>query len=103
MVTPPKIAANDSLPTATRTVVVWAGIFAALVVAVLSLPLVFSGPGQPNAAQPEPVLTSQSAVELCQQLFEEPKEYIDDAARRRRWVGRGPLPSATGTTCAALT
>jgi len=65
--------------------VVWAGIFAALVVAVLSLPLVFSGPGQPNAAQPEPVLTSQSAVELCQQLFEEPKEYIDDAARRRRW------------------
>jgi len=52
---------------------------------VLSLPLVFSGPGQPNAAQPEPVLTSQSAVELCQQLFEEPKEYIDDAARRRRW------------------
>ena len=85
MVTPPKIAANDSLPTATRTVVVWAGIFAALVVAVLSLPLVFSGPGQPNAAQPEPVLTSQSAVELCQQLFEEPKEYIDDAAKRRRW------------------
>jgi len=85
MVTSPKIAANDSLPTATRTVVVWAGIFAALVVAVLSLPLVFSGPGQPNAAQPEPVLTSQSAVELCQQLFEEPKEYIDDAARRRRW------------------
>ena len=85
MVTPPKIAANDSLPTATRTVVVWAGIFAALVVAVLSLPLVFSGPGQPNAAQPEPVLTSQNAVELCQQLFEEPKEYIDDAARRRRW------------------
>ena len=64
---------------------VWAGIFAALVVAVLSLPLVFSGPGQPNAAQPEPVLTSQNAVELCQQLFEEPKEYIDDAARRRRW------------------
>ena len=85
MVTPPKIAANDSLPTATRTVVVWAGIFTALVVAVLSLPLVFSGPGQPNAAQPEPVLTSQNAVELCQQLFEEPKEYIDDAARRRRW------------------
>jgi TPR repeat protein len=85
MVTPPKIAANDSLPTATRTVVVWAGIFAALVVAVLSLPLVFSRPGQPNAAQPEPVLTSQNAVELCQQLFEEPKEYIDDAARRRRW------------------
>lgn len=85
MVTSPKIAANDSLPTATRTVVVWAGIFAALVVAVLSLPLVFSRPGQPNAAQPEPVLTSQNAVELCQQLFEEPKEYIDDAARRRRW------------------
>ena len=66
-------------------VVVWAGIFAALVVAVLSLPLVFSGPGQPNVAQPEPVLTSQNAIELCQQLFEEPKEYIDDAAKRRRW------------------
>src|SRR5215212_5863242 len=85
MVTPPKIAANDSLPPATRTVAVWAGIFAALVVAVLSLPLVFSGPGQPNVAQPEPVLTPENAVELCRRLFEEPKEHIDDAARRRRW------------------
>jgi TPR repeat protein len=85
MVTPPQIAANDSLPTATRTVVVWAGIFAALVVAVLSLPLVFSGPGQPNVAQPEPVLTTENAAELCWQLFEEPKEYIDNTARQRRW------------------
>jgi TPR repeat protein len=82
MVTPPKIPANDSLPSATR---MWGGIFAALVVAVLSLPLVFSGPDQPKVAQPEPVLTPQNAIELCQQLFEEPREYIDDAAKRRRW------------------
>ena len=32
-----------------------------------------------------PVLTAENAVELCQQLFEEPKEYIDDTAKRRRW------------------
>jgi TPR repeat protein len=31
------------------------------------------------------VLTAENAVELCQQLFEEPKEYIDDTAKRRRW------------------
>jgi TPR repeat protein len=85
MVTPPKIPANDSLPPATRTVALWAGTFAALVVAVLSLPLVFSGPDQPKAAQPEPVLTPQNAIELCHQLFEEPREYLDDAAKRRRW------------------
>jgi TPR repeat protein len=85
MVTPPKIPANDSLPSATRMIVLWAGIFAALVVAVLSLPLVFSGPDQPKVAQPEPVLTPQNAIELCQQLFEEPREYLDDAAKRRRW------------------
>ena len=38
-----------------------------------------------GGGKPEPVLTSENAVELCQQLFEEPKEYIDDAAKRRRW------------------
>jgi TPR repeat protein len=85
MVTPPKIPANDSLPSATRMIVLWAGIFAALVLAVLSLPLVFSGPDQPKVAQPEPVLTPQNAIELCQQLFEEPREYLDGDAKRRRW------------------
>ncbi|NOJ38388.1 hypothetical protein [Bradyrhizobium australiense] len=85
MVTPPKIPANDSIPPAMRPIVIWAGIVAALVVTVLSLPLVFSGPGEPKVAQPEPVLTPENAVELCQQLFDEPKEYIDDAAKRRRW------------------
>jgi TPR repeat protein len=84
MVTPPKISANDS-PSATRTIVLWAGIFVALVLAVLSLPLVFSGPDQPKVAQPEPVLTPQNAIELCQQLFEEPREYMDYDAKRRRW------------------
>jgi TPR repeat protein len=85
MVTPPKIPANDIPPAATRTIVLWAGIFAALVLAVLSLPLVFSGPDQPKVAQPEPVLTPHNAIELCQQLFEEPKEYLDGDAKRRRW------------------
>lgn len=85
MVTPPKIPANDSPPSATRTIVLWAGIFAALVLAVLSLPSVFSGPDQPKVAQPELVLTPHNAVELCQQLFEEPREYLDGDAKRRRW------------------
>jgi TPR repeat protein len=85
MVTPPNIPANDSPPPATRAILVWAGTFAALVVAVLSLPLVFSGPGLPEATPPEPVLTPQNAVELCDKLFEEPKEYMDYAAKRRRW------------------
>jgi len=66
-------------------IVLWAGIFAALVLAVLSLPSVFSGPDQPKLAQPEPVLMPQNAIELCQQLFEEPREYIDGDAQRRRW------------------
>jgi TPR repeat protein len=85
MVTPPKIPANDSFPSATRAIVLWAGIFAALVLAVLSLPLVFSGPDQPQVAQPEPVLTPHNAIEICQQLFEEPKEYLDGDAKHRRW------------------
>jgi TPR repeat protein len=85
MVTPSKIPANDSLPRATRPIAVWAGVITALVVAVVSLPLVFSGPGEPEVAQPEPVLTPQNAVELCEKLFEEPREYMDYAAKRRRW------------------
>jgi TPR repeat protein len=31
------------------------------------------------------MLTAENAVELCQQLFKEPKEYIDDTAKRQRW------------------
>jgi hypothetical protein len=61
------------------------GLLAALVVAAMSLPAMWSGATQPEAAQPEPTLTSENAVELCQRLFEEPKEYISDAAKRRRW------------------
>jgi hypothetical protein len=29
-----------------------------------------------ESAKPEPVLTTENAIELCRQLFEEPEEYI---------------------------
>ena len=63
-----------------------AGLLAALAVAILSLPL--TDAAESNAAQVEPTLTPENAVELCQRLFEEPKEYIDDTAQRRRWALR---------------
>ena len=85
MVTPPKLPANDSLPPLMRTVVMSSGLLAFGLVVALSLPTPRSGTAPPEAARPEPVLTAENAAELCQQLFEEPKEYIDDAARRRRW------------------
>jgi hypothetical protein len=69
MITPPKLPANDSPPPLMRAI---------------ATPR--SGTAPPEAAKPEPVLTAQNAVELCQQLFDEPKEYIDDAAKRRRWL-----------------
>ena len=61
------------------------GLLAALIVAALSLPSLFSVPARPQVTQAEPVLTAENAAELCNRLFEEPKEYIDDAAKRRRW------------------
>ena len=85
MVTPPKLPANDSLPPLMRTVVMSSGLLAFGLVVALSLPTPRSGTAPPEAARPEPVLTSENAAELCQQLFEEPKEYIDGAAQRRRW------------------
>jgi TPR repeat protein len=85
MVTPPKLPANDSLPPLMRTIVMSSGLLAFGLVVALSLPTPRSGNVPPEAAKPEPVLTAENAVELCQQLFEEPKEYIDDTARRRRW------------------
>jgi TPR repeat protein len=85
MVTPPKLPANDSLPPLMRTIVMSTGLLAFGLVVALSLPAPRSGTAQPEAIRPEPVLTADNAVELCQQLFEEPKEYIDDTARRRRW------------------
>ena len=90
MVTPPKLPANDSLPPLMRTLVMSSGPLAFGLVVALSLPTTMrSGTAPPEAAKetakPELVLTAENAVELCQQLFEEPKEHIDDTARRRRW------------------
>jgi len=68
-----------------RTVVMSSGLLAFGLVIALSLPTPRSGTAPPEAAKPEPVLTAENAADLCQQLFEEPKEYIDDAAQRRRW------------------
>jgi hypothetical protein len=69
MVTPSKLPANDSLPPLMRTI-------------VISIGLLAFAPSE--AAKPLPVLTAENAVGLCRQLFDEPKEYIDDAAQRRR-------------------
>ena len=85
MVTPSKTPANDSLPSLTRTVVLSSGLLAFGLVVALSLPTGPSSTARPEAARPEPVLTAENAAELCRSLFEEPKEYMDGDAKRRRW------------------
>jgi len=85
MVTPSKIPANDSLPSLTRAIVLSSGLLAFGLVVALSLPTGPSSTARPEAAKPEPVLTAENATELCQSLFEEPKEYMDWDAKRRRW------------------
>ena len=85
MVTPAKLPANDSLSPLMRSVVISSGLLAFGLVVASSLPMLQSGTAPSEAAKPLPVLTAENAVELCQQLFEEPREYIDDTARRRRW------------------
>jgi TPR repeat protein len=85
MVTPTKLPANDSLSPLMRSVVISSGLLAFGLVVALSLPTSQSGTAPSEAANPLPALTAENAVELCQQLFEEPKEYIDDTAKRRRW------------------
>lgn len=85
MVTPPEIPANDSLPPRTRVFVASAGLLAALVVASLSLPSMLSDTAQPEPTPAEPTLTQENAGELCQRLWESPKEYMSQAAKQRRW------------------
>ncbi|HEX3170185.1 MAG TPA: hypothetical protein VHQ88_06375 [Burkholderiales bacterium] len=89
MVTPTKLPANDSLSPLMRSIVISSGLLAFGLVVALSLATLQSGTAPSDAAKeavkPLPVLTAENAVELCQQLFEEPKEYIDDDAKRRRW------------------
>ena len=86
MVTPSKIPANDSAPPLMRAIVMSSGLLAFGLVVALSLPTAMrSGTAPTEAAKPEPVLTAENAVELCRSLFEEPKEYMDHEAKRRRW------------------
>jgi TPR repeat protein len=87
MITPPKIPANDRLASRARTTAASAGVLAVLAVAALALALP-SGAAAPGVAQAEPALTAENAADLCRRLFEEPKEYIDDIAQRRRWALR---------------
>ena len=69
----------------TRTIVMMCGLLAFGLVVALSLPTGPSNTTRPEPARPEPVLTAENAAELCRSLFEEPKEYIDGDAKRRRW------------------
>lgn len=85
MVTPPKTPASDALPPWMRAVVISTGLLAALIAAALALPPIWSGAAEPKPAAAEPTLTAENAAELCWKLFEEPKEYIDGDAQRRRW------------------
>jgi TPR repeat protein len=85
MVTPPKIPANDRLSPRLRAIVAVAGLCAALVVAVQSLSSTWSVAAEPKPMEPEPALTAENAAELCQKLFEDPKQYIGEEALRRRW------------------
>jgi TPR repeat protein len=68
-----------------RAIVLSTGLLAFGFVVALSLPTMRPGTAPPAAVRPEPTLTSDNAAELCARLFEEPKEYIDDDAKRRRW------------------
>ena len=85
MITPPRIPANDRLASRARTIAASASVLAALALAALTLPSLWSGAAAPGVAQAEPALTAQNAADLCRRLFEEPREYIDDTAQRRRW------------------
>ena len=84
MVMPEKIPANDGLPPLMRAVVLATGLLAFGFVVALWLPTQ-SATALSEATKPLPVLTAENAVELCGQLFEEPREYVDDDAKRRRW------------------
>ena len=85
MVTPPKTPANDGLSPSTRAIVISIGLLALGLVVALSLPTGSSSTSGPAPARSEPVLTAENAAELCWSLFEEPKEYMDGDAKRRRW------------------
>jgi TPR repeat protein len=88
MVTPPKIPATDRQPRPPRVVVPSFILLAALGVAVaLFLPPMGSD-AKPEAAQPEPTLTSANAGELCLRLSENPKDYMSSEALQRRWALR---------------
>ena len=88
MVTPPKLPANDSVPPLMRAVVLSSGLFAFCRVSECCFRRRDPAPRRPggkDATKPEPALTAENAVELCRSLFEEPKEYMDHEAKRRRW------------------
>lgn len=69
----------------THAILISSGLLALGLVVALSLPTGSSSTARPEPARPEPVLTAENAAELCRSLFEEPKEYMDGDARRRRW------------------
>jgi TPR repeat protein len=85
MVTPSKIPANDRLSPKVRAIAVAAGLSAALFLAELWLWSPRSTAAEPKPQEPEPTLTAENAAELCQKLFEDPKQYIGEEALRRRW------------------
>lgn len=58
------------------------------IAAALFLPPMWSDAAQPEAAQPEPTLTSANAGELCLRLSENPKDYLSHEALQRRWALR---------------
>jgi TPR repeat protein len=90
MIKPPKIPGADRRPLPPRVVVPLVIVLAALgVTAMLFLPPMWSDAVQPEAAQPEPMLTSANAGELCLRLSENPKDYMSHEALERRWALRG--------------
>jgi TPR repeat protein len=84
-------------------IVAAAGLLALGIVVALSLPSLLSGAAQPEAEQPEPTLTQENAGELCQSVWETPKEYMSDAAKRGRWdLRRASCKMAFGANPANL-
>jgi len=97
MVTPAQNFANDSLSPLIRAVVLSTRLLAFGLVVALWLPTQ-SGTALSEATKPLPVLTAENAVGLCRQLFEEPREYIDDGgADCAQTLGKRPVSGPAGS------